>query len=296
MAVVHALLIFHSFLLVLSCWVQLAAADDLQPITGTKPGCPEKCGNVSIPYPFGVGDGCYIEEAFSITCNHTFNHPKPFFGELNFLNISVREGEIEVILYMAIDCYNDNLDVAWASATSGKFTFSDTRNKFTAIGCDTVAIVGGRTTGSYGTGCMSLCGNVSDVINGSCTGLGCCQSSIPKGLVSYNVSVSSFGETRMNLSFNPCSYAFLSKESWFNFSSADLKEFSRGENGVPAVLEWTIGEQNCDQAKRNSTTPYACGPNTDCYEPGNAPGYRCKCKDGYEGNPYLTSTGRCQEQ
>nr|CAB3486790.1 unnamed protein product [Digitaria exilis] len=33
------------------------------------PGCPDKCGNISIPYPFGTRDGCYFDPGFYISCN-----------------------------------------------------------------------------------------------------------------------------------------------------------------------------------------------------------------------------------
>lgn len=34
-----------------------------------KPGCLDKCGNVSIPYPFGIGDkGCF-REGLEVRCS-----------------------------------------------------------------------------------------------------------------------------------------------------------------------------------------------------------------------------------
>ncbi|KAF6162024.1 hypothetical protein GIB67_002613 [Kingdonia uniflora] len=34
-----------------------------------KLGCPSSCGNITIPYPFGIGKGCYLDKGYEIKCN-----------------------------------------------------------------------------------------------------------------------------------------------------------------------------------------------------------------------------------
>uniref|UniRef100_A0ACD5Z401 Uncharacterized protein n=1 Tax=Avena sativa TaxID=4498 RepID=A0ACD5Z401_AVESA len=45
----------------------------------TRPGCPDKCGDISIPFPFGIKPGCFLE-GFKVTCNVTFNPPRLFIS------------------------------------------------------------------------------------------------------------------------------------------------------------------------------------------------------------------------
>jgi hypothetical protein len=43
--------------------------------------CTTHCGNISIPYPFGVEPGCYHHGGFNLTCDHTHNPPQLYLGD-----------------------------------------------------------------------------------------------------------------------------------------------------------------------------------------------------------------------
>ena len=168
-----------------------------------------------------------------------------------------------------------------------KFPISYTKNKFTALGCDTFVIIKGRAQGqNYTTGCISLCDSIESVNDGSCSGIGCCQTSIPEGVANFSVSLGSFTNHSAVLDFNPCSFGFVVEEKEYKFSPSDLKNLENIES-VPVVLDWAVGNETCEVAKRNSKS-FACkAENSTCYASNNGPGYRCNCSSGFRGNPYL---------
>lgn len=269
-----------------------------------RPDCQEKCGSVNIPYPFGIGKNCALDGNFVIFCNDVEpGHPKPVLaghGSLDIIDISLN-GTLRKYTYVASDCYargGKSNHSNTASSRLHKFFYSATRNRFTAVGCDTYA----RLTGSaqhqqYRSGCMSICYNESSVTDGSCSGIGCCQSSIPKQLSEFNVVLKSYYGHAQVWDFNPCSYALMVDASYFNFSTKFLQNMS---HTVPTVLDWAIGYQNCTEAKKN-TTSYACiDHNSYCQNSDNGPGYRCFCSSGYRGNPYINGgcadVNECEDQ
>ncbi|KAF5179741.1 Wall-associated receptor kinase [Thalictrum thalictroides] len=63
--------------------------------TETLPGCQQKCGNIKVPYPFGIGANCSIATWANIKCNTTFNPPKPFIGDIEVAQFSLDEVRIK---------------------------------------------------------------------------------------------------------------------------------------------------------------------------------------------------------
>ncbi|XP_048131320.1 wall-associated receptor kinase 2-like isoform X2 [Rhodamnia argentea] len=262
----------------------------------TKPGCRSTCGNLSIPYPFGSRDSdpsCRNgPPSFAVECDNSTDPPTPYLdnkgSKLQILNISLEDHEMQVAMFIGRDCYNSGGYDASSSnfpvLTLARFPISNTKNKFIAVGCDTVASFLDRQ-GNFAFGCMSKCNSISEVTNGSCSGIGCCETSIPRDSFDYNISIDSYTNHAKVLGFNPCSYAFVAANGFYNFSSGDLSRLKIDK--APLVLDWAIGDKKCDVA-RNSTD-YMCTENTTCTDAENGSGYKCACSEGFRGNPYLAN-------
>nr|XP_043626860.1 wall-associated receptor kinase 2-like [Erigeron canadensis] len=272
------------------------------------PHCETSCGNVNITFPFGSGPGCYHGPEFLVTCNRTrSDHGPTLFlraSEISITNLSISTGEIEVTSYVAHDCYVSNGLRENTSNVDPSFTLSEfrlsTKNRFVAIGCDTDAyIVGSREGKVYGTGCISVCDENSGITNGTCSGVGCCEMKIPEGVGAFKMFLGSFANHTNISKFNPCSHAFLVNQetNHFNFSSTNLLDF-RSVERMPMLLDWAIGNETCDIASQD-TKNFLCKGNSECDQEYAGPGYRCHCKQGYAGNPYLkdncTNKNECQD-
>ena len=265
---------------------ELAAAAMAFPIA--LPNCPDKCGDVEIPYPFGLREGCYIGQNFFVNCTNSFG---PTLGSLTVTNFSL-EGQANILMYMTKDCYKKGvLDPDLSTWTDEyldlglNFTVSSTQNKFIVVGCDTVAYLDFRQDNeTFSTGCVSVCESSRYIVNGSCSGVGCCEVDIPNGLNYVNLESHSFNNHTKVGAFNPCGYAFISQQTTFNFSIDSLHSLQH-QKMMPVVLDWAIGIETCKDVVNKSS--YTCGGNSTCIDSDNGSGYRCKCMEGYHGNPYL---------
>lgn len=261
-----------------------------------KPGCLTKCGNLTVPYPFGVGlgTGCSAGTWFDINCNPSFNPPKPYINTGNLEVIGIGDNEVRIKNWIATNCFNrvgnqTSRNPIWINLASTPYTFSDA-NKFTIVGCDDLALISGTEGRNFTSGCVSLCSKSDDVIDGECTGIGCCQTAIPKGLKTFSASLASLNNHTKVWSFDACGYAFLGEQDSFVFRTSDFSDttfYNRTRESVPVVLDWAIGDQNCSEAKKSSD--YGCQVNSYCLDSDSGGGYRCSCNEGYEGNPYLTA-------
>ena len=136
------------------------------------------------------------------------------------------------------------------------------------------------------THAISKCNDTRNIVNGNSSGIGCCHMDIPEGLKDINFSAYSFNSHKDVWSFNPCSFAFIIQKDKFSFSSAYLTSLQNNET-IPMVLDWAIGNETCEVARKKRN--YICGANSNCSDlkNGSGLGYRCKCTEGYNGNPYL---------
>ncbi|XP_062233639.1 wall-associated receptor kinase 2-like isoform X2 [Phragmites australis] len=270
-----------------------------------KPGCPDKCGNVSIPYPFGIGtrEGCF-RSGFNVTCDED---QAAYLGSnktFKVFEINLSQGEARVQKHIRASCSEDTEDTGLAlHGRHGRFryghsfTVSNTKNKFTAIGCATIAVIHGENKFEYTSICGSFCNDEHSIENSTqCTGMGCCQTSIPANLKVFSISFLTVNGVDYSAvqNFSPCSYAFVTEEDRFKFNASYAKSteflklyggFEPGR-GVPMVLDWVVGNETCVEAETKST--YACrAEKSVCINVPNGLGYRCNCSPGYEGNPYL---------
>ncbi|KAK9741405.1 hypothetical protein RND81_03G103000 [Saponaria officinalis] len=283
-------------------------AENVTVVNNGKPGCQTQCGNLTIPYPFGIGTSCSINPFYSLECDDSYNPPRAFTGMLNSSSTSFRvfqilETELHVNGMIAYKCppSNGTLDsivsskgVTFLPHPNSPFTLSSTANFFSMAGsCDYVApVLTPRNYAENITCRLSCYGRDGDHFEaGVCSfSNGCCKRPIrydvEKG---FSLEVELLENTEVKL-HSRCGYVFVGMEDSLVLRYAsdysDPAFVSRTRDNVVMVVDWVVGNQTCHEARRDPTS-YAClYNNTDCVD-APSKGYRCACRLGYQGNPYL---------
>lgn len=172
-----------------------------------KPGCPDRCGDMPIQFPFGVGPNCSLGELFDIPCNTSNDGTqKPYLSISDVEVVEINPSQIRVRFQKVLNsaCYNKSDFNSYPTEGSGigfsfyntPFVFSDD-NWLTIIGCDDLLTTFSmdddafyNNNETFGGSCATICTNVNDKGGvGYCpdddsaypTGYGCCLIPIPKG-------------------------------------------------------------------------------------------------------------------
>ncbi|CAD6264588.1 unnamed protein product [Miscanthus lutarioriparius] len=270
--------------------------------TGLGSNCTRRCGNISIPYPFGIELGCYHDTGFNLTCKQKHSHRQPpnklFLGDgtVQVLDISVEHSTVR-IYSPGVQLQYDGISTGWTWGLglpeTGPYFLSESASMLEAMGCSIQVSVRGGLNVSLVSSCTAICpvilsddgGARFTVGNGSCTGIGCCQASIVVGYPSYRIQIDPVSSG--TLSNIPASVFIVDQSYFFN----SIGEQITGSL-TTATLDWIISTSTCPT---NMTAPECLSDHSYCQDSSSLGhgGYTCQCADGYQGNPYVQ--GGCQD-
>ncbi|XBJ20188.1 hypothetical protein VPH35_011049 [Triticum aestivum] len=191
-----------------------AAAEERLPMG--LPDCPDMCGNISIPFPFGIGYGCF-RDGFEVLCNHTPEGHRAFLADkrivkrtgegyesesanpsappskdlqwsqspLELVSISLATGEVRAYAAIAYRCRRDDnrtfcveQDLMFAR-TLFDLSIKGT-NILIGVGWSVEPLLDSNTGSADHLSCKAQ-DMFPPAVNGSCEGYGCCDMPFPPG-------------------------------------------------------------------------------------------------------------------
>ncbi|KAB5564929.1 hypothetical protein DKX38_004983 [Salix brachista] len=279
-------LVSHISFLLLTLMFQPATAKS--PPRLAKPNCPDRCGNISIPYPFGIGKDCCMEESFDVQCDETSTPPRAILRRIDreLVNITLTGGALVKGPVIPVESLDRHEVLPFNLTGTPFFLFN---NYFIAVGCNTRASLWAKNGTTEHTVCDSICSNGSSITNirpenGDCSDEeDCCQDmSFPSLLQVFNTSLESIEGKQRSDGQN---LVFLADQQWFDSKIKSPQDINNLPNTtVPVSLAWLLN---------NTSLPY----NDDSvycnvlYSVNRTyAGSNCSCSEGYEGSPYHQCT------
>ncbi|GJN15818.1 hypothetical protein PR202_gb02761 [Eleusine coracana subsp. coracana] len=263
---------------------------------GPGSNCTRSCGDIDIPYPFGVEPGCYHAAGFNLNLSPACALPRRWhsagardfccqrYGTHRQPHRASEDGR------PLLDARSRGSDMAmngtWGGGLpkDGPFFLSESTNILKAIRCNFQVDLLGGMEGRFGFrrlvgSCTAICPQSSPLDRRrpatlqrkQCAGTGCCKAEITLGYPSYIIQV--YPETSRSVN----SYGLPDSGIYI----------VDGEDEKTATLDWIIGNSSCPT---NTSAPECRSANSLCrdYEANSGTyGYLCQCRHGYEGNPYI---------
>jgi hypothetical protein len=258
--------------------------------------CPDRCGGISIPYPFGIGPECSLP-GFNLTCAKEAN---------NTSNLLLGNPSIEVWSLdwqpWADDSFPDiatsigyftklpsvqNYSVHW-EAPGRPFAISGSSNmSLFVVGCAVEASLFVGDSGVEVGNCYADCigyQSMRMLQSVPCVGMGCCSIDITVTLRSFTLNISRTGQAAQGLEQVS---VFITEQDYYQFRAWDLQHTPVQD--YQAALSWAIPNQlNCNRAMEDRAS-YACVSSHSICQEAPIGGYVCKCSDGFYGNPYVVN-------
>ncbi|KAF7040448.1 hypothetical protein CFC21_050353, partial [Triticum aestivum] len=282
------------------------------------PNCTSRCGNISIPYPFGLSAGCH-REGFELTCNETYHPPKLFMNSsgVEVLEISSQDSTLYIdsgILTLAGDEGPDGfIRMNWSVPLNDSL-YRTAGNTMIVLGCGITFRVQWPSAQSWpylgeespSSSCPLKCMPPHPVIatDGICLhDNGCCTTGTRYDSNRFLITYSVYEENLplLNSSVALVEWEWLSKKkNVMILQKAASSDTSLGASkgvlhpipGVPirTAISWVFSNLSCAEASNSSD--FGClSDNSKCLlylTPNDAiGGHTCQCWHGYQGNPYV---------
>ncbi|CAA0397093.1 unnamed protein product [Arabidopsis thaliana] len=264
------LILFKLLLLLILYSADLTASSSCRSECG---GC--KCGGIAIPYPFGIGKGCYLEKSYEIECLNTSGKLVPFLSVISKEVVSIHLpgrqsfGSVRVRSPItSAGCSSDGKDSAPVmNLTDSPFFVSDINNlvgvgcsskvslehiKQNMVGCElNCSTTNASDSNSIPffdkTGCSfsytfaQVCtGNKPEDIG--CDGRGCCQASLPREPQQV-IGIRIESNDGKSTTSGDCRVAFLTDE-FFSLSKLTKPEQLHAKRYATLSLGWIMQTRN----------------------------------------------------
>ncbi|KAL4378578.1 hypothetical protein GQ457_02G043300 [Hibiscus cannabinus] len=232
---------FYLILLFLTCSM-LQAAESQEVSCGD-----EICGNVTIPFPFGIHKSCYGSSWFRVTCKQAPDGEKPFIN-INGMDVEVLGSLFSpgtILVKNPVTYVNCDRTIDRVNLTGTPFFFSTDYNMFGSVGCGSLATIFSNDAEPRGGCIQPVCGvGASEAEPG-------CFNQVFGNFSSTMVHMTSMYPDAKPKESKRCASAFLFSRLYFH--EDDPLAFDNGVNiqttHLPTTLSWDstfCGDAGCE--------------------------------------------------